>query len=85
MKNLWIALGLSLAVGITAASAQDVKSTPKKTKTETATHKTKVKPTSTTGQKLHNAVSSDNKYSGVKAKSKNKKTNRKTKVEIHKN
>jgi hypothetical protein len=83
MKNLMIALGLSLAVGFTAVSAQDVKTTPKKAKTETATHKTKVKPTSTTGQKVHNAVSSNNKYSGAKVKSKNKKTNKKHKVEVH--
>lgn len=85
MKKLLIALGLSLAVGFTAVSAQDVKATPKKTKTETDTHKTKVKPTSTTGEKLHNAVSSNNKYSGTKAKSKNKKTNKKHKVETHYN
>ena len=84
MKKLLIVLGLAVAVGVTAVSAQDVKTTPKKTKTETSTHKTKVKPTSTTGQKVHNAVSSDNKYSGVKVKSKNKKTNKKDKVEIHK-
>ncbi len=83
MKKLLIVLGLSFAVATTAVSAQDVKTTPKKTKTETSTHKTKVKPTSTAGQKVHNAVSSNNKYSGVKAKSKNKKTNKKSKVELH--
>ena len=81
MKKIVGLFALVMVIGTAAASAQDK---PGKTKTETKTHKTKVKPTSTTTEKLHNAVSNDNKYSGVKVKGKDKKTNRKTKVEIHK-
>jgi hypothetical protein len=78
MKKVFVMLAFALAVGGTVAAQVD----KKKHKTSTTNHKTKVKPTSTTGEKLHNAVSKNNKYSGVKVKSKNKHTNAKSKVEV---
>jgi flagellar basal body-associated protein FliL len=80
-KAFVIMLAFALAIGGTVTAQVD----KSKQKTSTTNHKTKVKPTSSTGEKLHNVVSKNNKYSGVKAKSKNKHTNKKSKVEIKKN
>lgn len=81
MKKVLMMLTFALAIGGTI-SAQTDKS---KSKTSNKNYKTKVKPTSSTTEKVHNVFSKDNKYSGVKVKSKNKHTNAKRKVEIKTN
>lgn len=75
MKKLLLSVTVMFAVCI-AASAQtaEVKANDKKVKIESETAKTKVKKTSTPGQKVHNLFHRKNKkYSGVKVKHEAKK------------
>ena len=55
-----------------------------KQKTETDDRKTKIKPTTTVGDKLHNATHKSKKHHGWKYKNKNKNTDKKTKIEVGK-
>jgi len=81
MKKLFILAGLAIALSTTMLTAQTV---VKKKATNEDT-KTKIKPTTTLGDKAHNVLSSKHKKShGVKWKHKNKDTNKKTKVEVKK-
>lgn len=70
MKKLLFSLTLLFAVGYAAnAQTTEVKANDKKVKVETATEKTKVKKTSTPGQKVHNLFHRKHKkYNGVKVK-----------------
>ncbi len=78
MKKVFIWLAFAIAIGsTTSVTAQTVKK-----KVSTKNYKTKVKPTTTTGEKVHNAFSKNNKSSGIKMKSKNKHTNAKIKTEV---
>ena len=79
MKKLVIFLALAISVATAAVTAQTVKQ-----KVETDTHKSKVKPTTTMGDKVHNVFSKHKRHHGSKFKSKNKRTNAKTKVEVTK-
>lgn len=81
MKKVFILLAFAMTVAGATASAQD--QTTVKHKVDGPTHKSKVKPTSTVGQKVHNVFSKHKRHSGVKAKGKNKHTNAKSKVEVH--
>lgn len=77
MKKIFAVLAFAIGLGSTTVTAQVAKK-----KTSTKNYKTKVKPTSTVGEKVHNVFSKNNKYSGVKVKGKNKRTDAKAKVEI---
>ncbi|MBV9987974.1 MAG: hypothetical protein JO301_09860 [Chitinophagaceae bacterium] len=81
MKKVFmlLALAMPLLFGVAAAQAQ----TTVKQKVDGPVHKTKVKPTSTTKEKVHNVFSKHKKHSGVKVKGKNKETDAKTKAEVH--
>lgn len=79
MKKSIILAGLLLTLVSVSVPAQV------KQKTETKESKTKVKPTTTIGDKAHNVIHPNTKRShGIKYKHKNKLTNKKTKVEIEK-
>jgi spermidine/putrescine-binding protein len=74
-----LAFTMPMLLGVTGAQAQ----TAVKQKVDAPNHKSKVKPTSTAGEKVHNVFSKHKKHSGVKVKGKNKATNAKTKAELH--
>ena len=77
-KSLFLAV-IILAMGTFSANAQG------KEKVETKEEKTKVKPRTTIGDKMHNVVHPDAKNThGWKYKHKNKITGKKTKVETEK-
>ena len=81
MNKLFVLAGLALALSTTNLTAQAVV----KQKTSNADTKTKIKPTTTVGDKVHNVLSSKHSRShGWKSKHKNKHTNKKTKVEVKK-
>lgn len=66
------ALALTLTTGTVTAQQKE--------KVETETNKTKIKPTSSIGQKAHNVVRRHHKrHNGMKYKNKNKVTGKKTK------
>jgi opacity protein-like surface antigen len=70
MKKILFCLGILCAVSFTAAAqTAEVKAKDKKVKVETHRAKTKVKKTTTPGQKVHNLLHPKRKkYSGVKVK-----------------
>lgn len=71
LLSLIILCGLSFTV---AAQSAEVKANDKKVKIESSAEKTKIKKTSTPGQKVHNLVHRKHKkYSGVKVKHEAKK------------
>lgn len=73
MKKILLSLTVLCAIGFSAA-AQEVKANDKKVKIESSTEKTKIKKTSTPGQKVHNLFHRKHKkYSGVKVKHEAKK------------
>ena len=81
MKKLLILAGIAIALSTTTITAQTVV----KQKATNEDSKTKIKPTTTIGDKAHNVVRRKHKRShGVKWKNKNKHTNQKTKVEVKK-
>jgi len=80
MKKVFVLLAFAVSVAGATASAQD--QTTVKQKVDGPNHKSKVKPTSTAGEKVHNVFSKHKRHSGVKSKGKNKNTNAKSKVEI---
>lgn len=75
MKKFLLSLTAVLAISIAAnAQSAEVKANDKKVKIESSAEKTKVKKTSTPGQKVHNLLHRKNKkYSGVKVKHEAKK------------
>jgi hypothetical protein len=81
MKKAIALAGLALVLVTGSVAAQ----TAVKQKTSNDVSKTKIKPTTTIGDKAHNVVHPSHKKShGVKWKHKNKLTNKKTKVEVKK-
>ncbi len=70
MKKLLLMLMLGLSIGLVAKAQDD---------------KTKIKKTSTIPQKVHNSVSSHNKYKGYKTKKKHNGHVRKRKVDLKHN
>ena len=70
MKKVFFSLLILGAVSFSAsAQTTDVKANDKKVKVENSRKKTKVKKTSTPGQKVHNIIHPKRKkYSGVKVK-----------------
>lgn len=74
MKKLLLSLAILCAISFTAAAQTEVKANDKKVKIESSTEKTKIKKTSTPGQKVHNLIHRKHKkYSGVKVKHEAKK------------
>ena len=74
MKKIVLSLLIVSALGFTASAQTEVKHNDKKMKVETPSSETKVKKTSTPGQKVHNAIHRKRKhYSGVKVKHEAKK------------
>jgi len=75
MKKQLLSLIVLATIGFTAsAQTSEVKTNDKKVKVENEQAKTKVKKTSTPGQKVHNLVYRKHKrYSGVKVKHEAKK------------
>lgn len=74
MKKFLFSLVFFCALGFTASAQKEVKANDKKVKVETPHHETKVKKTTTPGQKVHNVFHRKHKrYSGVKVKSEAKK------------
>ena len=75
MKKAFILAAFAMCLANFAVTAQT------KQKTNTEVRKTKIKPTTTVGEKVHNITHKRNKASGWKYKNKNKITGKKTKVE----
>lgn len=75
MKKVIFSLAILCAISFTAAAqTSEVKAKDKKVKVETPHSETKVKKTSTPGQKVHNILHPKRKkYSGVKVKHEAKK------------
>lgn len=75
MKKIVLSLTILCALSFAAAAqTKEVKANDKKVKIESATGKTKIKKTSTPGQKVHNLLHRKHKkYSGVKVKQEAKK------------
>ncbi|NCI45899.1 hypothetical protein [Sediminibacterium soli] len=76
MKKLFVLL--ALGIGLTAS----VGAQTEKHKVSNDDYKSKVKPTTTVGEKVHNVFSKHKKTSGLKIKKKNKHTDAKTKTEV---
>lgn len=69
MKKILLSLAIACAVSFTASAQTEVKTSDKKVKVENKHAKTKVKKTSTPGQKVHNILHPKRKkYSGVRVK-----------------
>ena len=75
MKKILLSLTILCAISFTAAAqSAEVKANDKKVKVESPDAKTKIKKTSTPGQKVHNLIHRKHKkYSGVKVKHEAKK------------
>ena len=75
MKKILLSLTIVCAINLSAAAqSTEVKANDKKVKVESSDEKTKIKKTSTPGQKVHNLIHRKHKkYSGVKVKHEAKK------------
>lgn len=78
MKKVFVFLAFAMSVATCAVTAQT------KQKTDNDVRKTKIKPTTTVGDKLHNATHKSKRHHGWKYKNKNKITDKKTKIEVGK-
>jgi hypothetical protein len=74
MTKFLFSLVFFCAIGFAASAQTEVKTKDKKVKVETPHRETKIKKTTTPGQKVHNVLHPKRKrYSGVKVKSETKK------------